>query len=81
MRALGTDHVISGPIRGLNKNCIRCRRKNRHSGGHRNSKTESAQWDNSVKRIIATIAKLEMIAAIATLAALYTKKYSHLCTF
>ena len=26
MRGLGTDHVISGPMRGLEKNCIPWRR-------------------------------------------------------
>ena len=41
----GTDHVISGPMRGLEKNSIRWRRQNhRQTDGHRDSMTESAQW-------------------------------------
>ena len=45
MRGLGTDHVISGPIRGLEKNCIRWRRptdrqKNKLRSGHRDSMTD-----------------------------------------
>ena len=45
----GTDHVISGPMRGLEKNCTQWRRKtNRHTDtqthGHGDSMTESAKW-------------------------------------
>ena len=45
MRGLGTDHVISGPMRGLENNCIQWRTKTvRHTDGHGNSMTELAQW-------------------------------------
>ena len=40
----GTDHVISGPMRGLEKNCTRWRRQtNIHPQGHGDSMTNSAQ--------------------------------------
>ena len=45
MRGLGTDHVISGPMRGLKKNRVRWRKHtDRHTDGHGDSMTESAQW-------------------------------------
>ena len=51
MRGLGTDHVIPGPMRGLEKNCIRWhKRTDRQTDRHRDSKTELAQWADSVKR-------------------------------
>ena len=45
----GTDHVISGPMKGFEKNCIRWRKQthkqtDRHTDGHRDSMTELAQW-------------------------------------
>ena len=40
----GTDHVISGPMRGLDKKCIRWRRQtNRQTYGHHNSMTEALE--------------------------------------
>ena len=47
MRGMGTDHVISGPIRGIRW----CRQTNRHAEAdrHGNSMTESAKWANKVK--------------------------------
>ena len=46
MKGLGTDHVISGPMRGLKKTVSDGANKqtNRQTDGHRNSMTESAQW-------------------------------------
>ena len=38
----GTDHVISGPMRGLEKNCTDG--ADRHTHGHGHSMTNSAQW-------------------------------------
>ena len=43
MSGLGTDHVISGPMRGL-KNLHPMAHTNRQTSGHCNSMTESAQW-------------------------------------
>ena len=45
MRGLGTDHVISGPMRGLKKTASDGANKqtNRQTSGHRDSMTESAQ--------------------------------------
>ena len=41
----GTDHVISGPMRGLGKNCTRWRRQtDTQTQGHGDSMTNSAQW-------------------------------------
>ena len=41
----GSDHVTSGSIRGLKKNCTIWRKHpDRHSDGYGNSMTESAQW-------------------------------------
>ena len=37
----GTDRVISGPMRGLTKNCTQWRKQ---TYGHGNSMTELAQW-------------------------------------
>ena len=51
----GTDHVISGPMRGLKKHCIRWRRhtnKHTHTDGHCNSMTESAQWGRFSEKTI-----------------------------
>ena len=40
----GADHVISGPMRGLEKNCTRWHKHtNRQTSGHGDSMTESAQ--------------------------------------
>ena len=45
MKGLVTDHVISGPMRGLKKTCIRCRKQtDRTMDGHSDSMTESAEW-------------------------------------
>ena len=53
MRGLGTDHVISGSIRGLEKNCTGWRKQidrqidrqaETQTDGHGDSMTESAQW-------------------------------------
>ena len=50
MRGLGTDHVISGQMKGLEKNGIRWRKQSdRQTEGHCDSKTESALWAYSVK--------------------------------
>ena len=43
MRGLGTDHVISVPMRGANTHT------QRQTDRHRNSKTTLAQWANTVK--------------------------------
>ena len=55
MRGLGTDHVISGPMRGLKKLHLMAqttRETDRQTSGHRDSMTESAQWGGfSEKRI------------------------------
>ena len=42
----GTDHVISGPMRGLQKTASDGaeRQTNTQTGGHCNSVTELAQW-------------------------------------
>ena len=42
MRGLGTDPVISGPMRGLKKTASDG--ANRQTDGHGDSMTESAQW-------------------------------------
>ena len=58
MRGLVTDHVISGPMRGIEreeKNAFygTDRQTDGHTtDGHRNSKTESAQWADSVKTML-----------------------------
>ena len=50
MRGLGTDHVISGPIRGLENKCIPWRNQtNKQTDGHRDSMTKSAHCAVSVK--------------------------------
>ena len=51
MGGLGTDHVISGPMRGL-KILHQMAHTHRQTDGHCDSKTESAQWANSVKTIL-----------------------------
>ena len=43
MRGLGTDHVISGQMRGLKK-LHPMAETHRHTDRHGNSMTESAQW-------------------------------------
>ena len=41
----GTDNVISGPMRGLEKNCTRWRTQtDKQTSGHGDSMTNSAQW-------------------------------------
>ena len=54
MSVLGTDHVILGPMRGLKK-LHPMAHTNTHThtqtDGHRDSKTESAQFADSVKII------------------------------
>ena len=53
MRGLGSGHVICGPMRGLEKNCMgrgqTHRQTDRQTNGHRDSMTESSQWVDSVK--------------------------------
>ena len=50
MRGQETDHVISGPMRGLEKNCIRLRRQtDQKTYGHCDSMTDPAQRAESVK--------------------------------
>ena len=46
MRGLGTDHVISGPMRGLKKTASNGADKqtHRHTDGHGDSMTELALW-------------------------------------
>ena len=52
MRGLGSDHVISGPMRSLGKKCIQWRTQtDKHTGGHGNSKTESSRWADLVKMV------------------------------
>ena len=49
----GTDHVASGPMRGLKKNCIRWRKQtSRQTDGHCNSMTESTQWGHFSKNYL-----------------------------
>ena len=43
MRGLGTDHVISGPMKGIKKKTA-SDGANRQTDGHGHSMTESAQW-------------------------------------
>ena len=56
MRDLGTDHVISGPMSGLDKNCIRWSRQtaDKQTDGHRNYMTDPAQRAESVKMLCKT---------------------------
>ena len=51
MQDLGTDHVISGPMKGLKKKMCPMAQKHTdtQTDGHRNSKTELAQRADSVK--------------------------------
>ena len=51
MSYLGTDHVFSGPMRGLKKSASDGAniQTDRHTGGHCDIKTESAQLANSAK--------------------------------
>ena len=54
MRGLGTDHVVSEPMRGLEKNCNRWhkqtdRQTDKQTDGHGNSLTELDHKANSVK--------------------------------
>ena len=42
MRGLGSDHVTSGPMRGLKKTAPDG--TNKQTNGHGDSMTESAQW-------------------------------------
>ena len=54
MRGLGTDHVISGPMRGLKKMHPKA-----HTTTHRRKlrfKTESAPWENMVLILVIGIA-------------------------
>ena len=50
MRGMGTDHVISGPMRGLKKTASDA--ANRQISGHCDSMTESAKWADSVKNLL-----------------------------
>ena len=60
MRGLETDHVISGPMRGLEKNLmgIDIRQTNRHV----DSMTDPAQRAESVKRTF--IGKLSLLSTV-----------------
>ena len=40
----GTDHVTSGPMRGLERKMHSMAHTDRHPDGHGNSMTELAQW-------------------------------------
>ena len=53
MRGLGTDHVISGPMRGLKNTASNG--ADRQTSGHRNSMTESTQWGRFCENQIAPI--------------------------
>ena len=44
MRGLGTNHVISGQMRGIKKTDNANKQTYRQTSGHRDSMTESAQW-------------------------------------
>ena len=44
----GTDHVISGPMRGLKK-LQQMAQTDTHTDGHRNSMTKSAQWGRFIE--------------------------------
>ena len=49
MRGLG-NHVISGPIKGLGKNCMQTgKQANRQTGGHGDSRTDRPSGAASVK--------------------------------
>ena len=53
MRGLETDHVISGPMRGLKINFTwRGQHSNTHSDRHRNSMIDPAQRAESVKMTV-----------------------------
>ena len=54
MKGLGTDHVISGPMRGLEKTASDGADKhtNRQTHGHCNFMTELAQWGRFSENII-----------------------------
>ena len=48
----GTDHVMSGPMRGLQKNCTRWRGTTEpHPDRHGDFMTESAQWSRFSEKI------------------------------
>ena len=49
MRGLETDHVISGPKRGLKKCMGRGHQTHRHTEGHCNLQTDAAQRAESVR--------------------------------
>ena len=50
MRGLGTNHEISGPITGLEEKKLHpMAQTDKHTDGHGNSMTESANWADSVK--------------------------------
>ena len=54
MRGLGPGHVISGQMRGLEKNCTLWhgqtdKQTDKQTDGHGDSTTELAQWADSVK--------------------------------
>ena len=55
MKGLGTDHMISGPIRGLknvsNGTTTHKQQQEQHTDGHHNSKTESTQKAYFLKKI------------------------------
>ena len=58
MRGLGTDHVISGPMRGLEKNSIRWRKqKDTNTDGHGDSMTDPAQWGRVSENLSLTFSK------------------------
>ena len=48
----GTDYGSSGPMRGLEQNCTRWDKQTyRHTSGHEDSMTESAQWGGISKNL------------------------------
>ena len=49
MRGLGSGHVTSGPMRGLEIKFTGREHTYVHTYGHYDSMTESAQWADSVK--------------------------------
>ena len=48
----GTDHVISGPMRGLEKKLHPMDQTDRHPDGFGDSMTESAQWGRFSENLI-----------------------------
>ena len=62
MRGLGTDHVISGPLRGLKKtgSVGANRQTDRQTDRPSDSTTESAQWADPVRIVVKHMTKFQI---------------------